>query len=54
MFNFSCGVTAKPFVLRLHRIKKRWIGFNITEIWQLRRLKKAKAEIAVKFEISFN
>jgi hypothetical protein len=44
--DFLCGVTAKPTVLRLHRIKNGEFNENITEICQLRRHENAKAEVA--------
>jgi hypothetical protein len=45
MPNFQSGVTAKPPVLRLHRIKTSGLSLNITEIWQLRRRKKPKLKL---------
>jgi hypothetical protein len=45
--NFPCGVTAKPPILRLHRIKKSWIGLKYYRDLAATPPEKAKAEIAV-------
>jgi hypothetical protein len=49
--NFPCGVTAKPPILRLHRIKKSWIGLKYYRDLAATPPEKAKAEIADKMNI---
>jgi hypothetical protein len=54
MINFLCGVTAKPSVSRLHRLKKWRVVLNITEIWQLRRRKKPTRKLLIYYVLTYS